>query len=479
MRKLYTPHEYQRIATAHIFDVPRCAVWASMGMGKTSPTLTALDALWHVGAETKPALVLAPLRVAASTWPDECAKWQHLAGLEVSPIIGDPEERLDALHKRADIYTMNYDNLPWLVETCGDAWKFGPIVPDESTRLKNARPSDRVSSTGKKFTVLAGGIRARALAQVSHLATRFIELTGTPAPNGLADLWGQMWFIDRGKRLGRTFEGFSQRYFRLKRDGYGLEALPYAMEHIQAALKDVCLTLDAADWFDVEKPIINYVEVDLPPAALKTYKDMERDLFAKIEGYEVEAFSAAARTIKCLQIANGAAFVEPIDTYDAANGPRKWKPIHDAKLDALESIIEEAAGMPVLVGYHFRPDLMRLQKRFPKGRVLDKNSQTVRDWNTGKIPILFAHPASAGHGLNLADGGNILVFFAHWWDGELHDQFIERIGSVRQLQAGHARPVFIYYIVARRTIDRDVIECVREKGNVQDTLKSAMRRLAA
>lgn len=478
--KPYTPRPYQLIASDFLIANPRCALWAGMGMGKTVSVLTALDALRFTGLETKPALILAPLRVARSTWPNEAAKWEHLQDFRIVPIIGTPAERAAALFQRADAFTINYDNLPWLVDHLKDnedPWNFGAIVADESTRLKNARPSVQTSKTGKKFIRVAGGRRAGALARVAFQSPRFIELTGTPAPNGVEDLWGQAWFIDQGQRLGRTNESFIQRWFRPKKNGYGSEPLAHAQAEIQNKLKDVVLALNPKDWFDLRDPIVNVIKVDLPPKARKHYKEMERELFTVLEGHEIEASNAASKTIKCLQICNGAMFVDPPDTYaEAASKTRKWIDLHDAKLDALESVVEEAAGMPVLVAYHFKPDLARLLKCFPKGRAL-KTQKDEDDFKAGIIPVLFAHPQSAGHGIDgFQDVTNIICFFGNWYDAELHDQIIERIGPVRQLQSGHERAVFIHYIVADRTIDERVIDVVRGKCSVQDALKDAMRR---
>jgi len=243
----------------------------------------------------------------------------------------------------------------------------------------------------------------------------------------------------------------------------------HAQKEIQDKLRDVCLTIEAKDWFDLKKPIINDIMVTLPPKARKHYKDMEKEMFTSLDsGHEVEAFNAAAKTQKCLQIANGAMYV--------GEGAIEWRELHKAKIEALDSIVEEAAGMPVLVAYNFRSDLARLLKAFPQGRHLDKNPQTIRDWNEGKIPLMFAHPASAGHGLNLQDGGNILVFFAVNWNLEEHLQIIERIGPTRQMQAGHDRPVFIHRILAKGTVDELVLERLETKREVQDILMDAMKR---
>lgn len=456
----FTPRPYQRDIIDFILGTPRCAIWAGMGLGKTVSALTALDILELT--EPGPALVLAPLRVASSTWPDEAAKWEHLHGVRVSAVVGTPAERRAALRRPAEVYATNFDNLEWLVDHCGAAWPFRKVVADESTKLKN-------------FRLCQGGVRAQALARVAHRKVeRFIELTGTPSPNGLQDLWGQAWFLDQGVRLGRSFKAFKSRWFQSIRVGDDphatkLEPLPFAQEQIEDRLRDLCLSLDARDWFDISEPIVNVIRVELPAKARRMYREMEREMFLALDcGTEVEAFNAASKTMKCLQLANGALYTDDTST--------AWADVHDAKLQALEDVIEEAAGMPVLVAYHFKSDLARLQRAFPKGRALDQDPQTIRDWNAGKIPVLFAHPASAGHGLNLQDGGNILVFFGHWWDLEQYQQIIERIGPTRQAQAGHDRPVFIHHIVAADTVDELVMARRESKREIQSLLLEAMKR---
>lgn len=482
-RQAFTPREYQRTMIDFIIDNPRCAVFAGMGMGKTCGTLTALDILELT--EPGPTLVLAPLRVAESTWPDEARKWSHLKDCAVSAVVGSPDERRAALRRPATIYTTNYENLPWLVEHFGGAWPFRKIVCDESTKLKGFRGSVQTSSKGKEFLRLSTGVRAKALAQIAHCKVdRVIELTGTPSPNGLKDLWGQAWFLDAGQRLGRTFEGFKGRWFQsiqkgADRNSIELVPLPFAQEQIQDRLRDLCLSLDAKDYFDLADPIVTTVRVEMPAKAKQLYRDMEKEMFMSVSGHEIEAFNAASKTIKCLQLANGAAYTDPATSDDEHVKAGQFIEIHDAKIQALESIVAEAAGMPVLVAYHFKSDLARLLKAFPKGRALDKSPQTIRDWNAGKIPILFAHPASAGHGLNLQDGGNILAIFGHWWDLEQYLQILERIGPVRQLQAGHNRPVFIYHIVAAGTVDELVMARRDSKRTVQDILLEAMKRRTA
>ncbi|MEN9935997.1 MAG: hypothetical protein RLZZ387_2576 [Chloroflexota bacterium] len=454
MTQTFKPHPYQEDVIDFICQNKRCAVWAPMGGGKTVSTLTALDQLSLVD-DVYPALVLAPLRVARSTWPEEVKRWQHLSHLRVSVIAGTPKQRDRAAAADADIYCTNYENLGWLRSFYGDAWPFKTVVADELPRLKS-------------FRIRQGGSRAKALAEVAHTRVRrFIGLTGTPAPNGLKDLWGQTFFLDQGERLGRTFSAFEMRWFRKGYDGYSLQPMEHAQVEIQEKLKDICLTVKG---LDVDEPIVNPVYVRLIPSVRHVYDSMEAHMFAELEETGVEAANAAVKTQRCLEIANGAIYTD-----DQGN----WEEVHGAKLDALDSIIEEANGAPVLVAYQFRHDLERLRRRYPKARVLDSNADTVKEWNDGKIPLLFLHPKSAAHGLNLQYGGNIMALFGVNWSLEDYMQVIERIGPARQKQAGFDRPCLIYPILAKDTMDEVVMERLASKRSVQDVLLEAMQRKGA
>lgn len=451
MTKAFTPHGYQREIVDWICTHRRGGVWAMMGTGKTVSTLTALETL-DLLEPVFPVLVLAPLRVAKTTWPDEVAKWAHTKHRTVSVISGTPREREAALRVKADIYTMNYDNLVWLVEHFKEKWPFKTVIADELTRLKS-------------FRIRQGGKRAGALGKVAHtLVDRFIGLTGTPAPKGLVDLWGQTWFVDKGARLGATFTSFEDRWFRRGWDGYSLQPMEHAQAEIEEKLKDVFLTVRG---LPVEEPVVSPIYVDLPPAARDLYKEMEKQAFIEIEEFGVDSPNAGAKINRLLQICNGAIYVDEDKT---------WRELHRAKIEALESIIEEANGMPVLCSYEYKHDLARLTKAFKGVRVLDAEPKTIHDWNKGKIGTLFAHAASAGHGLNMADGGNILARFGVGWDLELYMQILERIGPQRQKQAGYDRPVFDYPIIARGTIEEYVFCSLTNKKTVQDAILRAMRR---
>jgi len=452
----FAPRDYQRAIIRHILNHERCNVWASMGSGKSVSTLTALTGLAMVD-DPFPALVLAPLRVASTTWPDEVKKWAHLSGLRIAAWTGTRQFPRGAV---PDIVTVNYDNVAELVEHFGDRWPFKTVIADEATRLKG-------------FRVKQGGKRAQALGRVAHKhVRRWVSLTGTPASNGLLDLWGQQWFIDAGQRLGRSYSSFQDRWFMVKRKpgqqfGGTVLPLPGAEAEIHRLLAECTITVRAQDFLDLPPLVENVIRVELPEKARRQYRELEREMFLALDhGKNVEAFNAASLTIKCLQLANGALYTDE---------GTDWQEIHDAKIDALRSVVEEANGMPVLVAYHFKSDLARLQKAFPQGRWLDADPRTIREWNAGRIPLLFAHPASAGHGISLQDGGNIIAFFGLWWDLETHSQVIERIGPTRQAQSGHNRSVFVHHIVASGTIDETVLARLKTKASVQDLLLEAMK----
>ena len=463
----FSPRPYQQIGIEWILDNPRAALWAGMGMGKTVTTLSALDILIRVLGEG-PALVLAPKRVARDVWPAEARKWDHLQGLKVVPILGTPEERIAALNTPAHVHVINYDNIPWLRKHLKKRWPWRIVVSDESTRLKNYRTRQ-------------GGVRTRALQSPALDGTdRWINLTGTPAPNGLRDLWGQTWFLDYGDRLGSSYAAFEARWFAWVRPPWqsggdrsqmAQKPLPFAEDQIKGRLHDICLTLDPHDWFDFKDPIVNRIEVTLPPAARRIYRDMERELAAALpEGKELKAASVAAQMTKCLQLASGAVY------HEESASPADAVQMHTEKLDALESILEEAAGNPLLVAYHWQHDLLHIRRRFPQAETLDAPDAEAR-WNAGEIPLLLVHPASAGHGLNLQDGGHTVVFYSLWWDKELHDQVIERVGPVRQIQSGYDRPVYVHYLVASKTLDEAVLNKHALKTSTERALLDYMNRV--
>lgn len=461
----YVAREPQRLITSAILNHERLHVWAGMGMGKTGATLDALDILSV--AEDGPTLVIGPLRVAEVTWPDEVAKWDHLGGWRVSPIIGDQATRLKALRADANLFTVNFENVPWLVEQFKKRpWPFPCVVFDESTRLQG-------------FRLRQGSAQAGALGKVAHSQVRrWINLTGTPAPNGLKGLYGQDWFITEGRALGRTWSQFEENFFQrghqtwISPDGGTTKKYPalipvsWAQEEIENRLRPHTISLRTRDYYpDLKEPIRNVIKVKLPTKARNHYREMERKFFTEVRGHEIEAVHAAAKSIKLLQIASGA-------VYDAEH---EWHEVHDAKLQALRSVIMEANGAGVLAVYHFKPTLFRMQKGFNRG-VLIKSAESIRAWCAGEIELGFVHPQSIGHGISLQDGGNIICHVDQNWDFERHDQINERLGAMRQMQSGYDRDVFEHYIVAEDTLDEDVLERHKSKASVQDSLQAAMRR---
>lgn len=460
----------------HMVEHPRCAAWADMGAGKGSTALTALSNL-DVTEDVFPALAIGPKRVAEDVWPNEADKWEHLKHLACVSLVGDPAHRLRTIKYDSPIFSINYEQLPWLVEYWGDRWPYKTVIADESTKLKSYRGSYRTSTKGKVFLHSDGGARSKALGKVAHeYATRFIELTGTPAPNGLKDLWGQMWFLDRGERLGRTYEGFKQRWFKPSYDGFGIIPLEGAEAEIHAKIRDICLTIDLADWLELDKPLINDVYVDLPPAARKAYVEMEKHMFTELEGATVEAFGAAARTMKCLQLANGAVYVDPTTLDDRDPKAKQWKAIHNVKMEALDSIIEESNGANMMIVYTFRSDLARILKAYPQAVDLG-TSAGLRDFKRGEVQLGACHPASLGHGVDgLQEHCHEITHFGHGWPLDEYDQVNARIGPVRQMQSGFKRIVKVNRIIARDTLDEDVIERRLSKGTVQDALRNAAKR---
>ena len=481
MSQRFVPRPWQKPAIEHLLEHPRCALWLPMGAGKSVCTLTALDALNVAGEDVYPALVIGPLRVARKVWREEVRKWDHLKNTSVMQMMGDADTRsiiVDGASrpgfKPHEVYCINFELVSWLVDYLKSTRKlpFRTIIVDEARKLKAYRTTQ-------------GGVMAAALHEIAwhKNVNRLIELTGTPSPLGLQDLYGQLHFLDHGKRLGNSYSAFESRWFGFKRITDALSHKPGvqaviqkgADEEIHALVKDLCLSIDLKDYIDIKEPFYRTIPVALPISARKLYNEMERNLFIQIENHSIEAFGAAAKSMKLLQLANGAAYLDPAVENEEDPGARVWKVVHDAKLEALDSIIEEAGGMPIIVAYQFKSDLARLLKAYPEGRHLN-SEQDEDDFKAGLIPILFTHPKSAGHGI---DGfqfvTNIIVFFGHSWDLELRQQIIERIGPTRQMQSGFDRPVFVYDIVAEDTIDEVVLARHVTKRAVQDLLLDAVK----
>lgn len=473
----FTPRPYQKLIEHFCYEHQRCNVFASPGLGKTSASVAVFDGLRQLG-EARRALVFAPKRVALSSWPDEVVKWRESFGhLRIAAAVGTADQRLAALRSGADIITTNYENVEWLLEQYKDQWPFDMVFADESTRLKGLRISiqqraHKDGTLGAEFITGQGSSRAKALSKIAFKnVRRWVNLTGSPAPNGIQDVWGPQFFVDRGQRLGTSFTAFTNRWFRAVSgsDGYSqIEPLAHAQGEIERLLAQTSITVEAKDWFDLREVIESQVKITLPPKARRVYDEMERELFTEVENHEVEVFSAGSKAQKCLQIASGTV-IHDTDT-------RAWVEVHDQKIEALRSLVEETNGENLLVAYQHKADLQRILKAFPKARELDAKPRTLDEWNAGKIRMLVCHPASAGHGLSLQNGGRILVDFASGFNLEYDEQVIERIGPTRQAQSGYDRAVYRYRIVAADTLEEhSVLPRLRYKMSVQDSLKAAMK----
>jgi SNF2-related domain len=454
--KEFDPREWQPPVISRAVSLNRLSILMGMGMGKTVSILTAVDIIANITEDVFPILVVAPKKVAINVWPYEHLNWKHLRHLRVSAITGGLDSRITALSVKADIYSINYENIPWLVKYLGTKWPFRCVICDESIKLKS-------------FRTRQGGSRAAALGARAVYTKYWYNLTGEPCPNGLQDLWGPQWFIDQGKALGTSYSKYIEQYFETGYDGFKVHPVEGADKEIAELLKPTSITIRAEDYLSLDKPVVITLKVPLADRNLAAYKKLERELFVDLQSGRVTATNAADMTLKCLQYASGA-------LYHELSGNTKWDVVHDEKMYALDSIIAEAGGEPIVVAYHFKSDLTRLQKRYPDAVVL-RSKKDEDNWNAGKIPLLLAHPMSAGHGLNLQFGGRRLVFFSHWWALDPHNQIIERLGPMRQFQAGLNRLVYIYYIVAEDTIDEMVLLRHKSRKEVQEILKEMLSRL--
>jgi SNF2 family DNA or RNA helicase len=444
MLSRYNLHKYQEQAVDFILGQQRCALFLGLGLGKTVTTLTAICDMLDTFTARK-VLVVAPLRVANSVWAQEVRLWDHLKHLRVSVATGSNKARREALSLDADIYVINRENIPWLVENYGSRWDFDVVVIDESSSFKN--PSSK---------------RFKALRKMLPNIDSVILLTGTPSPNGLLDLWAQMYLVDYGERLGRTLTNYKQRFFEADYWGRKFEPRKGSEEKIHALLADKIIHMSADDYLDVPTRIDLQVRVPMPPKVAEGYKEFERTMLAELDdGEEVEASTAAVLANKLMQYANGALYTD-------ANG--NWSETHAAKLDALSEIVEDNEGETILVAYNYKSDLARLLKRFPQAKLLDKRQETIDAWNRGDIPMLLAHPASAGHGLNLQKGGALCVWFGLNWSLELYQQF-----NARLHRQGQTRPVRVVHILAENTIDERVIGVLGDKDAVQRNLLTALK----
>ena len=445
----YTPHKYQQLAERHIYQTPRCGLFLEMGLGKTVVTLTAINNLIYDSFEISKALVIAPLRVAEDTWSRESEKWDHLKHLRISKILGTPKQRRKAIAADADIYIVNRENVVWLcneLSQIGDGWDFDAVIIDELSSFKSPKAQ-----------------RFKALRKYITRSSRVIGLTGTPAPNGLIDLWSQIYLLDGGERLGKTVTGFRERYFvpnqRNQTTIFNYKPKPEAEENINEKISDICISMKADDWLEMPERIDSIQTVKLSEKEMAAYEKFEKDAYLQFLEGEVTATSAAALTGKLLQYSNGAMYLP-------AGGYVKTS---EKKLDMLEELVEAANGKPVLCFYSFRHDLERIREKFPKARKLE-SSKDITDWNNGEIPMLLAHPAGAGHGLNLQAGGHIIVWFGLTWSLELYQQ-----ANARLYRQGQQEAVIVHHLITEGTMDSHVLESLQGKKDVQDDLMEALK----
>ena len=448
----YKPHTYQTRLKDFIIENRYAFLTVDMGLGKTVTTLTAIRELLEDYLEAERVLVIAPKSVAENTWTSECAKWDHLAHLRVSVVMGDERHRIKALTTPADIYVINRDNVQWLVNS-QMGWPFDTVIIDESSSFKN--PQAR---------------RFKALRKVRPHIRRMILLTGTPSPNGHMDLWAQLWLLDMGQRLGRTLTSYRTKYFKPGRSNghvvYDWILRPGAGDEISEKIQDITVSMKAEDWLEVPDLIETDIRIALSPAESRAYKEFERDQLLTLEGKDIEAVTAAALANKLLQFTGGA-------MYDTEHG---WHVMNDAKLRALEDIIETANEEPVLVFYQFKHELARLQERFKALQpvTFSGEPETLQAWNAGKIRLLLCQPASVQYGLNMQNGGHILVWYTPTWNLEQYQQ-----ANARLHRQGQERPVLCYRLICEGTIDNRVIDAISAKDTAQESLLAIIRRMHA
>ena len=441
----YKPHSYQEYAIRYIETHPISALLIDMGLGKTSITLTAIRNLLFDSFEVCKVLVIAPLRVAKNTWTDEIKKWEHLSTLTYSLIIGNENERLSALNEQTDIYIINRENVDWLVNKSGYKFDFDMVVIDELSSFKNHQ--------SKRF---------KSLMKVRPLVKRIVGLTGTPSSNGLMDLFAEFKILDMGKRLGYFIGQYRNTYFKPdKMNGpivYSYKPLPNAENAIYEKISDITVSMKANEYLKMPELLTSNYVVELSNSEKNQYDEMKKSLVLEITDGEITASNAASLSNKLCQLSNGAIYDDEQNIVE----------IHDRKLEALEDIIESMNGKPLLIAYWYRHDLERIKSSFSVREI--KTSEDISDWNDGKIPVALIHPASAGHGLNLQNGGSTLVWFGLTWSLELYQQT-----NARLYRQGQKNTVVIQHIITKGTIDEQILKVLQKKNKTQADLIDAVR----
>lgn len=441
----YVPHPYQEFAKEFMISNPLSALFLEMGLGKTITTLTAIDELLYDCFEIRKVLIIAPLRVANSTWPSEIKKWEHLKLLRYSIVTGNEAERIQALTTEAEIYIINRENVDWLVNKSGVAINFDMLVIDELSSFK--------SYTSKRF---------KSLLKIRPYFKRVVGLTGTPSSNGLMNLWAEFRILDFGKRLGRYITHYRNKYFVPdKRNGmiiYSYKPQEDAEQQIYEAINDITISMKSCDHLNLPELIMNEVEVVLEDKEAERYEDFKKEMVMTIGEEEIDAVNAASLSNKLLQLANGSIYDED----------KNYHIVHDKKMEALEQLIEEANGKPVLIAYWFKADKERIEQRFKVREI--QSAGDIEDWNKGEILVGLIHPASAGHGLNLQQGGCTLIWFGLTWSLELYQQT-----NARLYRQGQNQTVVIHHIITKNTIDEDVMKALKRKERTQEALMSAVK----
>ena len=454
----FVPHAYQKHCIDKIIELDKVGLFLDMGLGKTVTTLTAIKELKYNRFQVRKVLIIAPKKVAEGTWTKEGDKWDHTQMLRVSPVLGSEKKRIKAINTPSDLYVINRENVVWLVDYYRNAWPFDMVVIDESSSFKN--------HSAKRF---------KALVQVMSKIKRLVELTGTPSPNGLNDLWSQIYLLDEGRRLGKRYGQFRERYFDPGRRGpqgfvYDYDPKDGAEQSILSAISDICISMKAEDYLQLPDMVIHEIPVSLDAKAEKAYKELERKMILELpENEEISVTSAAALSNKLLQLANGAVYDEE----------HKAREVHTSKLDAFLELVESLQGKPLLVFYNFQHDKERILKVLGTKKLRVKELKTVQDeddWNHQEIDILLTHPASSAYGLNLQQGGNHVCWFGLTWNYELYTQANKRLH-----RQGQTEKVIVHHLICSGTRDEDVMKALKKKEGVQDfvmeSLKARIRKV--
>lgn len=445
----FVPHDYQKYCIDRIISDSSLGLFLDMGLGKTVITLTAVNELIYNRFEVGKVLVIAPKKVAETTWTNEAQKWEHLHNLRISRVIGTLAQRVRALNTPADVYVINRENVPWLVEYDRNSWRFDMVVIDELSSFK--------SSKAQRF---------RSLCYVRQHIKRLVGLTGTPASNGLIDLWAQIYLLDEGERLGKKITHFRTKYCDCNTHGghfstYAMK--PGAEESIRSAISDICISMKAEDYLQLPECTVVDVPVYMDKRTEKRYEEFEREMLLQIDENTLDAGTAAVLSGKLMQFANGAVYDENKNAVE----------VHSGKLDTLSELVEGLNGQHALIFYNFRHDLERILRHFEKSPLAIrelKTDQDQADWNAGKIDLLLAHPASAGYGLNLQQGGHHVIWFGLNWSLELYEQANKRLH-----RQGQQERVIIHRLITQNTRDVDVADALAGKQDVQNALLEALK----